>query len=320
MNARLADFEGQIAPHRKALLAYCYRMLGSWSDADDAVQEALVRAWKGLEGFEGRSAARSWLFQIATRTCLDLLGQRKRRHLPDEVSAPAKPGESPAPPDALHEWIQPAPEAALDLEPGPETVVSRREGVALAFLVALQNLPATQRAALVLKDVLGFSAEECAQQLDTTVPAVNSLLQRARASLDEVSPRWRGRSPEADERSLLGKYLRVWEASDVSGLVSLLREDAMLTMPPMSFWLSGAQAIVGFLEKALFAPKVDPHRFRVVPVQAAGHLALVMSQRPSPDAPYALGGVQLIEAEGGKLTRLVSFLDPELAKRFLETK
>ena len=193
--ASSAGFEAEVAPHRRALLSYCYRMLGSWSDAEDAVQEALVRAWKGLAGFEGRSQLRSWLFQIATRTCLDLIAQRKRRHLPDEVHPAATVGDAPTV-DPLHDYLQPAPASALDLEPGPETVVSRRESVALAFMVTLQALPGTQRAALVLKDVLGFSAEETAQQLESTVPAVNSMLQRARASLDEASPRWKRRDGE----------------------------------------------------------------------------------------------------------------------------
>jgi len=312
-----AGFEAEVAPHRRALLAYCYRMLGSWSDAEDAVQEALVRAWKGLAGFEGRSQVRAWLFQIATRTCLDLIAQRKRRHLPDEVHPPAKPGDAPAP-DPLHDYLEPAPLSALDLAPGPETVVSRRESVALAFMVTLQALPGTQRAALVLKDVLGFSAEETAQQLDSSVPAVNSLLQRARASLDEASPRWKRRAGEAKERELLGRYLRVWESSDVTGLVSLLREDATLTMPPMALWFQGAPAIRGFYGAALFAPQVDAQRYRAVPVEAAGHLALAISSRPSPQAPWAPSALQLLEAEGDQLVHLVAWVDPALTARFLE--
>lgn len=310
------QFEAQVAPHRRALLAYSYRMLGSWSDAEDAVQEALVRAWKNLDALQGRDALRSWLFQIATRTCLDLLGQRKRRHLPDEVSPPAQPGDAPTP-DPLHDYLEPAPASALDLEPGPESVVSRRQSVALAFLVTLQALPATQRAALVLKDVLGFSAEETAKHLDTTVAAVNSLLQRARASLDEASPRWARRAGEEKEKELLGKYLRVWESSDVAGLVSLLREDATLTMPPMALWFAGAQPIMGFFGQALFAPTVDPQRFKATIVEAAGHPAIAISMRKTPDAPWEPNSVHLVEAEGDRLVHLVAWVDPKLTARFL---
>ena len=316
--ASSAGFEAEVAPHRRALLSYCYRMLGSWSDAEDAVQEALVRAWKGLAGFEGRSHLRSWLFQIATRTCLDLIAQRKRRHLPDEVHAAAKLGDAPSP-DPLHDYLEPAPASALDLEPGPETVVSRRESVALAFMVTLQTLPGTQRAALVLKDVLGFSAEETAQQLESTVPAVNSLLQRARASLDEASPRWKRRAGEEKERELLGRYLRVWESSDVSGLVSLLREDATLTMPPMALWFSGAANIIGFYGAAFFGPGVEAGRYRVVPVEAAGHLALAISTRTTPGGPWEPTALQLLEAEGDTLVHLVAWVDPVLTARFLKS-
>jgi RNA polymerase sigma-70 factor (ECF subfamily) len=310
------QFEAQVAPHRRALVAYSYRMLGSWSDAEDAVQEALVRAWKSLDALEGRDALRSWLFQIATRTCLDLLAQRKRRHLPDEVAPAAQPGDEPRP-DPLHDYIEPAPASALDLEPGPETVVSRRQSVALAFLVTLQALPATQRAALVLKDVMGFSAEETAKHLDTTVAAVNSLLQRARASLDEASPRWARRASEEKERDLLGRYLRVWESSDVAGLISLLREDATLTMPPMALWFRGLEAITGFLGTALFAPAVDAQRFKAVPVEAAGHLGLAISMRNGPGTPWEPAGVHLVEAEGDRLVHVVAWVDPKLTARFL---
>lgn len=311
------EFEAQVAPHRKTLLAYCYRMLGSWSDAEDAVQEALVRAWKGLDTLDGKGAFKAWLFQIATRTCLDLLAQRKRRHLPDEVH-PAGSGD-PRAPDPLHDWLEPAPLSALDLSPGPETVVERRQSVALAFLITLQALPATQRAALVLKDVLGFSAEETAAQLDSTVPAVNSLLQRARASVEEASPRWKPRAEEPKERELLGRYLRVWESSDVSGLVSLLREDATMTMPPMALWLEGLGAISQFLGTALFAPGVDAHRFKAEPIDAAGHPAIALSMRTAQGAPWEPNSLHLVEAQGDRLVHVVAWVDPVLTAKFLKS-
>lgn len=310
------EFDAGVAPHRPALLAYAYRMLASWSDAEDAVQDTLVRAWKGLGGLEDAAALRGWLFRVCTRVCLDVIAARKRRHLPDELHPAAQPGDDPLP-DLLHDFVEPAPVARLDLSVGPEATVGQRESVALAFLLALQALPGTQRAALLLKDVLGFSAQDTAAHLETTVPAVNSLLQRARASLDERSPKRARRASAPHERELLGRYLRVWEASDVAGLVSLLREDATLTMPPLALWFKGAPAIVGFYGQAVFAPLVDAQRFRAEAVEAAGHPALVISSRQGPGAPRTPSVLQVLELDGDRIARIVAWVDPALAARFL---
>src|SRR5262245_41069451 len=244
-----------VEPLRGELHAHCYRMLGSVHDAEDALQEALIRAWRGLPRFEGRSSLRSWLYRIATNTCLDAIARRPRRVLPVDYGPAADPHAGPGEPIVESVWIEPYPDEKLGLEDGfaaPEARYERRESVELAFVAALQNLPARQRAVLILREVLGFSARETAETLETTTAAANSALQRARAALDERLPK---QSQQAtlralgDERvrDIVERYVEAWDRGDVEAVVSMLAQDAAFTMPPLRTWYRGRDAIAVFL-------------------------------------------------------------------------
>jgi RNA polymerase sigma-70 factor (ECF subfamily) len=304
------DFDRDIAPQRTALRSYCYRLLGTLSDADDAAQEALVRAWKARESFEGRSSIKTWLFQIASRVCFDQLASRSRRSMPDLERGPSEPNAPTSPDDQL-QWLEPAPDAWLEPEVGPEATIAKRQSIALAFLVALQALPPLQRAVLVLREVLGHSAIETAEVLETTVPAVNSALQRARATL-ETMPTAK-RPTEAVEQSLLARYLAAWERSDIKALVSTLREDASLVMPPMAQWFQGAQNIAHFLAQPfLISPEADAARFKGVVTRAAGFPAIALFRRAGPDAPWQPDSLHILEFDGELLGRMVVYVTPKL--------
>ena len=306
----MIDFDRDIAPQRTALRSYCYRLLGTLADADDAAQETLVRAWKARESFEGRSSVKTWLFQIGSRVCFDLLNSRARRSLPDHERGPASPAE-PTSPDTELAWLEPAPDAWLEQEVGPEATIARRQSIALAFLVTLQALPPLQRAVLVLREVLGHSAIETAEVLESTVAAVNSALQRARATLESLpEPR---RPTEAVEQSLLARYLNAWERSDIKALISTLREDASLVMPPMGQWFQGVKNIAVFLAQPfIFSSDADPARFKAVATRAAGCPAIAVFRRMAPDAPYVPDSLHLLEIDGEGVSRMVAFLTPTL--------
>jgi RNA polymerase sigma-70 factor (ECF subfamily) len=240
-----------IEPYRGELHAHCYRMLGSVHDAEDALQEALVRAWKGLPRFEGRASVRSWLYTIATNTCLNAIARRPKRVLPIDYGPAVDPHTPPGVPITESVWVEPYPDEILGLEDGfaaPEATYERRESVELAFIAALQHLPPNQRAVLVLREVLGFSAKECADMLDTTVASVNSALQRARAAVDERVPE---RSQQetlralGDEqlRAIVDRYVDAWERNDVEAFAAMLTEDATFTMPPLGTWYTGRDGI-----------------------------------------------------------------------------
>jgi len=311
-----AAFEALVQPLERGLRADCDRMLGSLAEADDAAQEALLRAWKGLAGFEGRAQLRTWLYQIATRVCLDAAQSRKARTLPTAVHPAAPEGAMPAP-DLENAYLDPAPDAYLDDGPvGPDVRVERKEGVALAFLVTLQALPASQRAVLVLRDVLGLQASEVAELLETTVPAVNSALQRARATLEARGDRPPSlHASEEAERSMLEKYLQVWETSDVPALVRLLRDDAVLTMPPMAQWFAGPGSIAAFLGRIAFPPG-DPQRFRAVRLRSMGLPGLAVYRRERPGAPWVADTVHLLELDGERIARFHVWVVPSLVTRF----
>jgi len=265
-----------VAGRRGELHAHCYRMLGSVQDAEDALQEALLRAWRGLRGFDGRSSLRTWLYRIATNACLDVLARRRSRRLPTERAPGAAPGAPPAAPVAETAFLEPYPDEALGVPDGlagPEARYEQREAVELAFVAALQHLPARGRAALILRDVLGFSAKETAAVLGTTVPAANSALQRARATVDarlpDVSQQAALRSlGDAGARRLVGAYTGALQRGDVDGMVALLTADATWSMPPIPTWYSG-DALTAFLSGHGMAV-----RWRHVPTRASGHLAV----------------------------------------------
>jgi RNA polymerase sigma-70 factor (ECF subfamily) len=311
--ARAGDasaFARLVSPHKRELLAHCYRMSGSMSDAKDLLQESLIRAWKGLASFEGRSSLRTWLYRVTTHACLDALDKRSARVLPTDLG-PAL-GGSAAPPPAPHvepAWIEPC-STDLEVDVSPEARFDARESVALAFLTALQHLPPKQRAVLLLRDVLGLEASECAELLDMNTAAVNSALQRAREST-EARARNRERGPAAlDEAtaSLLARYVQAWEMADVNAFVSLLHEDATLAMPPLAFWLRGPQAIGESLRTMVLTPD-SKGSFRLVLTRANGEPALVNYRRDA-SGVFRVDALQVVEIVGDRVRAITAFLNP----------
>jgi RNA polymerase sigma-70 factor, ECF subfamily len=306
------DFEALMRAHRRELLVHCYRMLGSWTDAEDCVQEVSLRAWRGLGRFEGRSSARAWLYRIATNQCLT--ARRRRRSLP-EVEVPAAPlGAAPAPPIEEARWVEPMPVHA-------EAAASAREDVSLAFLVALQRLAPRQRAALLLRDVVGYETSEVAQILGTTPTAVHSALARARARMggsheDEtpVAP------PDQGQQRILKQYVAAWEAGDVKALVALFSRDAIVSMPPYRTWYRGRAAIARWLAERVLA---GGRAFRFFPTRANGPNAFALYKSGAPCLPgetsheaFEPHCIQLVWVEGGRVCRVVSFLSPRLVRAF----
>ena len=294
--------EVRFEEHRAALVGHCYRMLGSVVDADDAVQETLVRAWKSLERFEGRSSVRTWLCRIATNVCLDQLAERKRRARPIEEGPPGTVRDPLAERPRTH-WLEPVPDAAAipaDLDPAEQTLL--RESIRLAFVAALQHIPPKQRAVLLLTEVLGWSAAEVAEALDTSVAAVNSALQRARATLStrEVRPAEPLSEPQTQ---LLDRYVEAFERYDVDALTSLLREDATFSMPPYALWLSGPASVREFL----LGPGQGCHGSRLVPTQACGAPAFGQ-YRDGGRTPW---GLIVLELDGDRIAGWTSFLDTQ---------
>jgi RNA polymerase sigma-70 factor (ECF subfamily) len=285
---------------RKPLRRHCYRMLGGLHDADDAVQETFLRAWRGLDGFAGGSL-RAWLTRIATRACLDALDRRaaERRWLPDALDPAATAGPGAAD-DVL--WIEPLPDEAIDEAPGPEARYAAREAVRLAFVAAIQTLPPRQRAALLLADVLGWPAAEAAETLEVTPAALNSALQRARATLARGAPPPRG--PAATEVALLDRYLRAWEAHDLDGLVATLKADAACVMPPWRLWLNGREAIAAFFAEAWSGCP----GLRLIPISANDEPGFAVYQR-APGGGWNANALHVLTPEGAALTRMTLFLD-----------
>jgi RNA polymerase sigma-70 factor (TIGR02960 family) len=300
-----SEFEERIAPHRSELHAYCYRMLGSLQDAEDALQEALLGAWRGLEKFEGRSSLRSWLYRIATNACLQLIAQRPTRLLSTEYS-PATVGVGLAAFVQEPIWLEPYPARA-------DASYEELESVELAFVAALQHLPGTQRAVLILREVLGFDAAEVAELVESSVPAVNSALQRARQAVSERVPpltqqaTLRGLS-EAKQRELVTAYVDAWARADANALVSLLCRDARFSMPPIPNWFEGRDAVVRFFAERVFATP-----WRLVPLRASGQLAFACYQGPE----FRLGALNVVTLEGGSIRELTGFLDPKVHAHFL---
>ncbi len=302
--ARLAD------PFRPELLAHCYRMLGSVEDAEDAVQETYLRAWRSYGKFEGRSSLRQWLYRIATNACLRALEQGSRRPLPSGLGGP---GDDPAAPlttaGSEVRWLQPIPGPLLETQPAdPATVVASRGSVRLALVAALQHLPARQRAALILRDVLGWRAAAVAELLDMTTSAVNSALQRARAQLAQVAPAEDdlGEPAEPDRRALLDRYVAAFETADGTALEQLLREDVELEMPPFVTWFAGRQAVLRFFSSQVLA---GLGQFRMVPTTANGQPAAAAYSRGR-DGVYRPHAVHVLSLTSTGVTRIVAFLDP----------
>ena len=298
--------------YQRELLVHCYRMLGSLHDAEDALQETLLRAWRGLESFEGRSALRPWLYRIATNACLDAIASRRRRVLPNATNPAAEAGVPLPDPATEASWIEPMPDTLIDLRPAvnPEAHYDARESVTLAFLATLQTLPGRQRATLILRDVLGWRASEVADLLTTSVPAVNSALHRARASMKGYRHDRATVVPTADDSrqtaTLLSRYVDAWQAADAAGLVALLREDALMTMPPLPLWYQGRAAIRWFFESQLFGGDAVG-RFRLVATAANGSPAFATYQGDD-SGIYRLRVLQVLTIEARQVAEMHDFL------------
>ncbi len=306
-------FRRLVEPHQKELHAHCYRMLASVHDADDALQDALLRAWRGLAKFDGRSSLRSWLYRITTNTCLDLISRRPNRVLPIDHGPAADPGDDLGEPLIESVWVEPYADEILGLEDGyssPEARYERRESVELAFIVALQHLPATQRVALILRDVLGFSAREAAETLETTVASVNGALRRARKAAAERLP---AQNQQVALRALgddgLGKlvkrYVDAWEQGDVDAILAMLVEDATFTMPPLPTWYRGHQAIALFLTRYALRD-----RWRLVPARANGQLAFACYAWDAETDSHTALSLDVLTLEGTRATEVTSFVTP----------
>jgi RNA polymerase sigma-70 factor, ECF subfamily len=311
-----AAFSSLVERHRSELQVHAYRMLGSLEDAQDAVQDAFLRAWRSRETYDGRSTFRAWLYRITTNACLRILERRPRRLVPYEVGPAAEIGSRPQPPADLP-WLQPYPDRLLDDGPEPDDVVVARETIELAFLAAIQHLPPRQRAVLILRDALDWSAGETAAVLEMSVAAVNSALQRARATMKDRLPagrlEWaRAAGAEDAERSLLETYLEAFEQHDDSRLVALLREDVRMAMPPHPTWYQGREAIAAFLAGVAFRPGSGAHRF--VPTRANRHPAFGVYRGEGADAtPFA---INVVEIESGLIAGMHFFKYPELFPAF----
>jgi len=308
-------FRRLIEPHRAELHAHCYRMLGSLHDAEDALQETLLRAWKALPRFGGRRLLRPWLYRIATNVCLDTLAKRPRRLLPIEQGSPASPDADPGDPLAESVWVEPYPDERLGLEDryaAPEARYEQREAVELAFIVALQHLPAAQRAVLILRDVLGFSAREAAETLETTVPSVNSALQRARKAVDQRLPQ---RSQQATLRSLgdrrvreiVTSYIDAWERGDEDAIAAMLAEDATFAMPPYPTWWRGRETIAAFAAEPV-------HRY--LPTRANGQPANAAYRWDSDKRTYVAEALEVLTLEGAQVKEMTAFMTPALFPHF----
>jgi RNA polymerase sigma-70 factor (ECF subfamily) len=304
---RAGEMDPRLLEHRRELTGYCYRMLGSAFDAEDAVQETLVRAWRGLADFEGRSALRSWLYRIATNVCLDQLSGRQRRALPMDLSGtPYPPVEaSLAGQRTASAWVEPVLDRQVVPEDGdPAERAIARESIRLAFIAALQHLPPRQRAVLILREVLRWKADEVAQLLDTTVASVNSALQRARATLADAGGVIDPQPLDEDHRELLDRYVDAFERYDIDAFVKLLHEDATQHMPPFEMWLRGKDDIGAWM----LGPGADCRGSVLVPTSANGSPA-VAQYRPREGGGHAPWALHVLEVADGRVAHISSFLD-----------
>jgi RNA polymerase sigma-70 factor (ECF subfamily) len=300
--------ELRLEQHRSELTGYCYRMLGSAFEAEDAVQETLVRAWRGFDRFEGRSALRSWLYRIATNVCLDMLSGRERRARPMDLSSPATAASPLGAPLPEVTWIEPMPDSrALPSDGDPADLAVARDSVRLAFIAALQHLAPRQRAVLILREVLSWKASEVAELLDTTVASVNSALQRARATLaaGEVTATEPAKPMDDEQRALLARYVDAFERYDLDSLTSLLHEDATLSMPPYELWLRGPAEI----RRWMLGPGIGCRGSRLLPTMANGCPAYGHYHPGGADGGWEPWALQVIEVADGRITALNSFLD-----------
>ena len=319
VNAALAGDQAAFAQlverYRGELQVHAYRMLGSLEDAQDALQEAFLRAWTGRKTYRGQASFRAWLYRITTNACLRLLERRPRRVVPYDTGPAAEVGARPEAPSD-QPWLQPYPDRLLDERPEPGDAVVARETIELAFLAAIQHLPPRQRAVLILRDALDWPADDTAAVLDMSLAAVNSALQRARATMAEQLPEvrleWESGDAEAAERELLETYVEAFERHDDRRLVALLRDDVKLAMPPHPTWYDGREAVVAFLAGVAFAPGSAAHRF--VPTRANRQPAFGVYRGEGADAtPFA---INVVTIESGRVAEMHFFKYPELFPAF----
>jgi RNA polymerase sigma-70 factor (TIGR02960 family) len=310
-------FRELTAPHRRELQVHCYRIVGSMQDAEDVLQETLLAAWRGLERFEERASLRAWLYRIATNRCLNALrdaGRRPPLDLPFDPPEPTRVGEP--------TWLEPYPdvllEGVIDASPGPDARYETRETVELAFIAALQQLPPRQRAALVLRDVLGFHAAEVAEMLDSSVDSVKGALKRARATLDQrLPPTDRDRSPLPDspgERELVRRFADAFQADDIDGVVALLTDDAWLTMPPITLEYQGPLVIAAFLREN--ATWRRGQRYRLVPTRANTQPAFGCYRTDAHASIARATGLVVLTLEGERIAAITQFMDASILARF----
>jgi RNA polymerase sigma-70 factor, ECF subfamily len=313
-------FQRIVEAHRGELHAHCYRMLGSTHDAEDALQEAMLRSWKAIDRFEGRSSVKSWLYRISTNTCLDQIQKRpKQRVLPIDYAPATDPHDGPGAPVIESVWVDPYPDEDLGIEDGfagPGANYERREAVELAFIAALQHLPANQRAVLILREVLGYSAKETAETLDTTVASVNSAMQRARKAVDERTPDQSQQETirtlgDEKVKELVAEYIDAWERADVDKVVSMLTEDASFAMPPLASWFGGPDRGRDEIEEFLrLYPLGDNWEWRAIATTANGGqpaLGFYIRDRGT-DGPFMPFALNVLTFRGEQISDVVAFV------------
>ena len=301
-------FGAVVAPYQRELRAYCYRMAGSIDDADDLLQESLLRAWRGLPGFDGRASLRTWLYRVASSACIDRLKNRTARKRAEDQGPVARARDD-APPGDMGAYLGPCPADVYADEPAsPEARYGARESVGFAFLAALQLLPPKQRATLIACDVLGWSAQECASVLETSAPSVESALRRARETIDARGKTWEPALPSEDAaRLVVSRWVDAWYRADTKALVELLHEDATMSMPPLPMWMHGPEAITESLGAMVFAGCVRGD-FRAVATEANGLPALGVYRRAK-DGTFAPFALHVLDLDGGKVRGLTAFID-----------
>jgi len=304
---RLDDLE----QHRRELTGYCYRMLGSSFEAEDAVQETIVKAWRSIDGYEGRAALRSWLYRIATNVCLDMLRSKQRRARPMDLGPSSTTATAVLSTNPESTWIEPMPDARVLPEDGdPAELAAQRDTIRLAFVAALQHLPPKQRAVLILREVLKWQATEVAELLDTTVQSVNSALQRARATLASRDVRAAGAVTD-DQQALVARYVEAFERYDISSLVALLREDAVMSMPPFNLWLEGPAEIAAWH----LGPGIECKGSKMLATWANSAPAFGQ-YRVDPEGGWKPWSLQVLEIDGDRIVGLNAFVDPRHFRAF----
>jgi RNA polymerase sigma-70 factor (ECF subfamily) len=312
------SFRTLFEPHRRSITRHCYRMLGSLQDAEEIVQETLLRAWQRQAEVRSTSATRAWLYKIATNACLDVLKARRRRALPHLVAPSASTATRLGPPADERLWVEPAPDTLIDVEDDagqqPDERVSLRESIGLAFITTLQFLTPKQRAALLLVDVLGWRPEEAAALLETSVFSVNSLLQRARKSVEAREGDSAPPEASSSDAALLRRFITTWESRDLDAFTALLADDALLSMPPQPEWFAGREAIRRFFAAVWSA---EPGQRRLLPLGANGGPAVALYRRPmTPNAEYEAAAIILLAIRGGRVSQMTRFTFPRLFPLF----